>query len=190
MEYREDEDLYAIMPVGQSMGFGKNDTGVIIRDVTAGALGAVAATAAVTFAGPAITDDFRMLKMESLGVVTGLTNDEAESLIFGIANADLTAAQIADAINLGAPLNRADRDLQEQAMRNVKIISQLQDRSGESGAHTEMLLETVGLPVVSKHRWTYTKGVGWDYFIYNRGSAALTTGAIFRSQHTIFGLWL
>lgn len=171
------------------MGFGKNETGVIVRDVTAGALGAVSATAAVKFAGPEITDDFRMLKMESLGVVTGLTSGEAKSLIFGIANDDLSAADIAEAINSGAPLNRADRDLTEFAMRNVKILSQLQP--GPLTDNTHMLLQkNGGDPVESKHRWTYTKGVGWAYFIYNRGDVALTTGAIFRSSHTIFGLWL
>ncbi len=171
------------------MGFGKNDTGVIIRDVTAGALGAVAATAAVVFAGPAITDDFRMLKMESLGCVTGLTLDEAECLVFGISNADLSAAEVAEAINAGSPLNRADRDLTEHAMRNVKILSMLQPNNVDH--ETELYLEQQnGLPVVSKHRWTYSKGVGWQYFIYNRGSQALTTGGIFRTLHTIFGLWL
>lgn len=169
------------------MGFGKNDTGVIIRDTTAGALGALSATNAVVFPGPAITDDFRMLKMESLGVVSGLTTGEYQQLIFGISNADLSAAEVAEAMNAGAPLNRADRDLQEHAMRNVKIIGQLEEGGG---GDVEVALHSVNLPMESKHRWTYTKGVGWQYFLYNRGGANLTTGAVFRSYHTIFGLWL
>lgn len=167
------------------MGFGKDGTGVIIRDVTAGALGAVAATAAVVFPGPAITDDFLMLKSESLGVVTGLTNGEQESLIFGVCNADLSAAEVAEAMNAGAPLNRNDRDLNEHAMRNVHIIAQLHIESAILGS----LRDAGGQPIVSKHRWTYSKGVGWEYFLFNRGSQALTTGAVFRSYHTIYGVW-
>ncbi len=172
------------------MGFGKNDTGVIIRDVTAGAVGALAGVTAVVFAGPAITDDFRMLKMESLGLVTGLTAGEAEQIVFGIANADLSATEIKEAIEANGPLNRADRDLQERAMRNVKVISALHDREADTSFTEQILDQSRGLPVVSKHRWTYSKGVGWNYFLYNRGATTLTTGAIFRSLHTIFGLWL
>ncbi len=171
------------------MGFGKNDTGVIIRDVTAGAVGSLPAVTAVAFAGPAITDDFRMLKMESLGIVTGLTTTEYESLIFGIANADLSVTEIKECIEANGPLNRNDRDLQEFAMRNVKVISQLKHERGPLEP-TTVRLDHNDLPVVSKHRWTYSKGVGWQYFLYNRGSQTLTTGAIFRSLHTIFGLWL
>ncbi len=170
------------------MGFGKNDTGVIIRDDIQGALGALAAAGAVVFPGPAITDDFRILKMEGLGAVTALTAGEFESLQWGICNADLSSAQVAAAISAAGPLNRADRDKQELAMRNVKIIGDVELKNPITD--TEGRVHTVNYPQVTKHRWTYSKGVGWEYFIFNRGGVALTSGAVFRMNFTIFGLWL
>ncbi len=166
------------------MGFGKNRTGAILRSKETIALLTLAEDTAIKFgSGITIAEDFRMLKAEVFAFVEGLTAGDGEGLMIGIANGDLTVTEIAEAIIVDGPVNRNDRVKTERAERFVKVFGLLNDLqhffSGENG----------GRQMNVKPRWTFSNPEGWDFFIYNAGSA-LTTGATAKLVGTYYGLWL
>ncbi len=171
------------------MGFGKDSKGAIIRErVVDGALGALAAQDAVSFAGPVITEDFRILKSEVYALVNALTTNEGHGLLFGIANGELSAAEVEEAIEASGPLDRNDRVPTERAERNVKVLGFIDN--AELAATTRQFKNPEGgNHLVSKHRWTYNNPEGWDWWIYNLGGS-LTTGSTLQLYATHFGIWV
>jgi len=172
------------------MGFGKDNKGAIIREtIQDEALAGLSAHDAVKFAGPVITEDFRLLKTEVVAMVNALTQGQGEGMIFGIANGELTAAEIEEAIEANGPLDRNDRQGQERSERNVKILGV--SRLDGTSTQTEKQFENVdgGLIMVSKHRWTYSNPEGWAWFIYNPGGT-LTTGSTLQLSATHYGVWV
>ncbi len=174
--------------MGGCMGFGKDNRGAIIRETQTITVGALAADAAVTGTALAITDDFRILKTVIDAHIDGLTAAEGIGLRLGIANGDLTVAQIAEAITTDGPLNSSDRDKIEEAERFAK---QFAIAEFSNAAETEMQFknEQGGALIEVKPRWTFNKGVGWDWFVFNNGPT-LTTGASLRIVATHYGVWV
>ncbi len=171
------------------MGFGKDGKGAILRErIVSGALGALAAQDLVAFSGLSVTEDFRILKSEIYAFVSNLTPPEGTGLIFGIANGDLSAAEIEEAIEAGGPLDRNDRIPTEQAERNVKTLGAIVDPS-VTGTTNVIRNSENGFPIESKHRWTYSNPEGWDYWIYNLGGT-LTTGALLQLYAVHYGVWV
>ncbi len=171
------------------MGFGKDGKGQIIREfITDGALGALAAKDVVAFQGPAIAEDFRILKSEVYAIVNALTTNEANGLLFGIANGELSAAEIEECIEAQGPLNANDRVATERAMRNVKILG-MGHAEPEAGTEVTFENEHGGPLLLNKHRWTYHNPQGWDWFIYNIGGS-LTTGGLLQLVASHYGLWI
>ncbi len=175
--------------LGITMGFGKDGKGAILRErVVSGALGALAAQDAVAFTGLVLTEDFRILKSEIIAFVSNLTPPEGSGLIFGIANGDLTAAEIEEAIEAAGPLDRNDRIPTEQAERNVKTLGVITDVS-VTGKTNIIRNNEDGPMIESKHRWTYSNPEGWDWWIYNLGGS-LTTGALLQLYAVHYGVWV
>ncbi len=170
------------------MGFGKDGTGSIIRENRATALGALAADAAIKMTGLTLAEDFRILRSDVFAHVDILTAGEGQGLLFGIANGELTAVEIAECLNDNGPSDRNDRALHETASRNVKVLSSaiLIDSGGVS---RHFVGDQGGPMITSKHRWTYSDPEGWAFFVYNDGPT-LTTGSICRYQATQFGVWV
>ena len=171
------------------MGFGKNNTGVIIREQASQAIGTLAANTALIIASGdlTITEDFRMLKSEIIAHVDALTSTEGEGLILGICNGDLTVAQIAAVMQLDGPSDFSDRDGIEVAERFVKAISQLDTRDLTNAVFKN---ENGGPIIVIKPRWSFSNTHGWNFFVYNDGANAFTTGAVVRLIMTHFGVWI
>ncbi len=115
--------------------------------------------------------------------VEGLTAGDGEGLTIGIANGELTVAEIAECLIADGPSDRNDRIKQERAERFVKVFGLLNDLQhmfvGENGSRQMQV----------KPRWTFSNPEGWDYFIFNAGSA-LTTGSTAKLLQTSYGLWL
>jgi len=172
------------------MGFGKDGKGVIIREDFTQALGALATETAIKGTSLAITDDFRMLKAMIAAHLTGLTAGEGQGLLFGLCNDDLTATDIAECLRANGPLNSSDRDLQEFAERYATVISQAGHVTEiASGTQLTFFNEAGGPLIVTKPRWTFNKGVGWNWFVFNNGPN-LTTGASVRVIATEYGVWV
>ncbi len=170
------------------MGFGKDGKGVIIREDDVESLGALAQFSVVKMDGITLREDFRMLKSEIFAHVDVLTAGEGQGLLLGIANDDLSAAEIAACIVTDGPTDNSDRIKVETANRNVKLLSSaiLQDVAGTS---RHFFGENGSPMITSKHRWTYSNPEGWAFFIFNDG-LTLTTGSAVRLVATHFGMWV
>ncbi len=172
------------------MGFGKNSTGVILRSAESVAVAALAANSVRIITNDIVLEeDFRMLKGEIFSTIEGLTAGEGDQLLIGIANGELTEAEIAECLVADGPVDRNDRATQERAERNVKLLAKYQKNAvAETEASVHQFGE--GEPLVTKHRWTYSNPEGWSLFVFNMGSATLTTGATARTIGTYYGVWI
>jgi len=172
------------------MGFGKQNTGVIIRSTETIALGTLANVTAIKLgSGVTIQEDFRMLKEEIFAVVTGLTAGEGEGLCLGIANGELSVTEIQECLVADGPVDRNDRAAQERAERFVKLFAAVGGDGNASGISRVMYGEDGGPKIVVKPRWTFSDPEGWDHFVWNNG-VALTTGATIRIVVVSYGVWL
>lgn len=175
------------------MGFGKNNTGVIIRESNSQALGALAQNAGIFVSGPILTEDFRMLKSEISAVIDSLTAGEGDHVRLYLVQAGLTLAQAEACIETTGPLNRGDRAEVELAERYVKLLGQtgpVQHAAAGEAAFRDAF--TDALAIVAKPRWTFPNvptESSWNYMVYNAGSG-LTTGSSIRSKNTHYGVWL
>ncbi len=176
------------------MGFGKDHKGIIIREADSITLGALANAAAVKQNNPlAITDDFRIIKSEYLMVLTNLGAVDDLPVHVYLVNDDLSVADIAAAVTAQGPLNRADRNIAEEAMRFVLTLGTFQSREivpvvggmypllGADGQEG-MIEKTV--------RWTFTKGTGWSIAAFNNSGGVLATGAVVRFAAKHYGVWV
>ncbi len=167
------------------MGFGKNNTGAILRSKEAVVLLTLAADTAILFgSGITIGEDFRILKSETVAFVEGLTSGDGDGLMLGMANGDLSVTEIAECLLVDGPTDRNDAVKNERAMRAVWIIGGINDLQ-----HNFRGKESGGNIIVHKPRWTFSDPEGWNYFIFNAG-LALTTGSTAKLISTIFGVWV
>ncbi len=174
------------------MGFGKNDTGAIVRENGTMTVGTLANHAAAVLAGPGITEDFRILKSEICFHMGGLTDQEGGGgLQFGIANGELSVTEIQDCLNVIGPLDRNDRSIVERAERHVKVLSYgRRDVDSTSGEVIHFDGEGGSPIITSKFRWTYSDPEGWQWFVFNNIGATVTTGAVGQLQATHYGVWV
>ncbi len=170
------------------MGFGKDGKGAMIREISEVNLLTLGDNSAIKSDALAITEDFRILKSEIFAHISGLTAGEGAGLLFGICSGELSAAEIAAAIDIDGPLDRNDRGSVETAERWVKLLSGIDLRLAETVGWFRN--EVGGRKIVSTDRWTYSNPEGWDWFVYNMGGAGLTTGATFRVTATHYGVWV
>jgi len=167
-----------------------SETGVIIRENSGDSLGALSAATAVRVGqiDGSLQEDFRILKSEIAARLVALTAGEGAGLLFGICNAELTAAEIAECLTTSGPLDKNDRLLKERAGRWVKVLSQYDPTN--TLAVAGLFKNKTGGPIIeSKDRWTYSDPEGWAYFVFNDG-ATLTTGASVLSVATHYGVWV
>ncbi len=134
------------------MGFGKDGKGQILYDSFNLAPGALASKDLAAAAGRygALVEDFRIIKMDYY--IAFVPQGAGDHLLFGIANGELTAAQIEECLE-SAPLNYNDAVGMEQAMRQVWPIVALGDASGATGV--TVVTGSVNL------RWTFANPDGW-----------------------------
>lgn len=173
------------------MGFGKNNTGAILRDSSnAPALGALAFQDAVVLPNVLVlAEDFRILKSIIVASVKGLTAGEGGGLVFGMANGELTAAEIEESIEATGPNDRNDRLAQERAERNVQVLGATAPEVAASATQLPILNGEGGPVITNKFRWTYSNPEGWTFWIYNLGTV-LTTGATLEMIATHYGVWV
>ncbi len=172
------------------MGFGKDNKGVIMREQASIAIGTLAANTALKVDSGAIgiTEDFRMLKSEICAHLDGITATEGEGLMFGICNGELSVSQIAQCLTTDGPKDPSARTEQETAERFVKILSMIDNDN--DGQNVIFRNENGGPIITAKPRWTFSNQTGWDFFVYNDGGSAFTTGATLRLLMTHYGVWL
>ncbi len=172
------------------MGFGKDGKGTIIKESTSISLGVLTQQDVVVGAGPVITEDFRIIKTEVWATITGLTVNEADGLHLGIANGDLSAAEIEESLEAQGPLFPGQAIERERAGRLTRMIGSFLFRGTTPNVAVQLIGPDGGSPVSKTIRWTFGKSQGgWNWFIHNFGTA-LTTGATCRLTAVHYGVWV
>ncbi len=168
------------------MGFGKDGKGTIIVEANMITLGALADDAAILADGSlTIGEDFRILKSE-LFVGTNETIAAGDGPIyFGVANGELSVAEIAEALVQSGPQNRNDAARTEQAMRKIEILAVF--GPGQNNGTGDLAWKG---PIVTKPRWTYSDPEGWNYFAFNQSGGVLVTGTVLRYRAKHYGVWV
>lgn len=164
-----------------SMGFGRDGKGVIIRedvDITLGTLAQNTAIKATSGGlGGAMDEDFRMIKSEfNAAFEMQAAGDE---FYIGIADNELTVAEIAECLAVNGPIAMNDNLGRERAERPVWLLGIFSNNS--KNQHL--------LPVEFKLRWTFSNDEGWTWFAFNPAADALTTGAIVNIHAKHYGVW-
>ncbi len=171
------------------MGFGKDGKGVIIREQRSQALASLVIDDASGIGTKlAITDDFRMLKTRVQASVTGLTAGEGVGLQLGIADGDLSNEEIDAVLAAEGPVDANDILGNQTSMRPVWIIGSINPAVADTAA---TFVGDDGSPMIEfKPRWTFGSTTSWNWFVYNRGSGTLTTGATIKINAKSFGVWI
>ncbi len=171
------------------MGFGKDGKGAMIRENNSLSIGTLAAADLISMASIAVTEDFRILKTEVMAHVEGLTAGEGIGLILGIADAELTDAEIEEALEVNGPLDRNDRLNFERVTRPVWPIAALE--IVDSGGLAQRFIGLNGGPTIEwKKRWTFSSPEGFEFWLYNDAGTPLTTGATLKVLATHYGVWV
>ncbi len=162
-----------------------SETGVMIRQQLTIALGTLAGGSGL-LAGPvAVTEDFRVLKLEVDAIIEGITTGEELPFHLFLVDGGLTLAQCEEAIEQTGPLDRNDRPALERASRPVWMLGTFT----QHGNLLNAFLNSTG-HAEWKKRWTFSNPDGWDYMIYNPEATAPTTGANLKLLATAFGVWV
>ncbi len=137
-----------------------------------------------------ITDDFRVLKTEVYAVAEAVTANEANHLLLGIADGELSDAEIAEALSVGGPLDRNDNLADEQSHRPVWILGAVDPAAVELTSIRKFIGENGGMKMTGKPRWTFSNADGWTYFVFNYDNSTLTTGILVRMHIKSYGVWV
>jgi len=168
------------------MGFGKDGKGMIILQADIITLANLADGTAVlqdNTANLTLVDDFRILKQEYF---VGLNESIAAGdgpIYFGVANGELTVAEIAEVLAQTGPLNRNDAARTEQALRQVKILEVFGPQTAGGG-------QVPWKKGSWNPRWTYSNPQGWNFFAFNQSGGVLVTGNVLRFRAKNFGVWV
>ncbi len=167
------------------MGFGKDGKGVIITEQRSQALSTLAAQTALLIGTKlAMDEDFRMLKAQVHCHISSLDAGDANKLILGLADGNLTVGQIGEAILAAGPLNPNEQPEAERAMRPVFWVGAIALGSVFKDINTNSPI------CVVKPRWTFQDTESWNWFVYNQSAGALTTGATALLITKCFGVWV
>ncbi len=175
----------------------KKFDGSIIRERQTVSLATLGDQAALALSNLTMQEDFRILKTELTASIDSMDDqDVAAGILLGIANGELSVAEIAECLVAQGPLDRNDRLLKERANRWVKILSQAEFNNnsipGNGRTQVDMIFKgDNGSPIItSKDRWTYSDPEGWQFFIFNNTGTSLITGATVRLLATHYGVWV
>ncbi len=173
------------------MGFGKDGMGVILAEAPTEPLLTLAANTGLILSGneigTALLERFRIIKSEITGSVqdaTGAVGDGPLELF--MIDGDLTLAEFEEAIETVGPVGPNDTVRAEQASRWYKSFGLLSFTTEQNHAGYMLAL---GAVVERTIRWTFARAKGWQWVIYNHGTA-LTTGSTVKLQCKHFGVWV
>ncbi len=156
----------------------------ILKDTTRGvALGTILTATALSVEsghGTGLLHSFLMKKvMANVGIRAGTIG---ELIIVGLARGDASVGEIKAAMEAV----QLERDIVTQASNRVVLYETLRilnlDPSQQPMHYEVSLGGGKGIP--------FEDGDGWQWFVYNVGSATLTTGALISMDATYYGVWL
>ncbi len=132
-----------------------------------------------------MAEDFRMLKAQLHCLISGLQLADAGKLLLGLADGNLSEAEIAEAIQANGPLQPNETPEAERAMRPVFWVGA---QYGDLSTFKDIV--TGAGFMEPKPRWTFQDTQSWNWFVYNQSAVALTTGATALLIAKDFGVWV
>ncbi len=97
-------------------------------------------------------------------------------VLVGLAHGDYTAAEIEAVIENSGSWDEGDLVNQEIAKRKVRIVGTFRATAAAAEAVQTYVLNE-GRPITTKCNWILTTGKAIDFWAYNMGTDALTTGS-------------
>ncbi len=165
------------------MGFGKDGKGVIVHETNIITLGTLADnTVLLADGGIVLAEDFRSLKCEYFVGINEVIASGDGPIYFGIANGELSVAEIAEQLVQTGPGNRNDVVRTEQGLRAIWLLEVFGPNS-ETGQGNWRKGE-------KNLKWTFSDPEGWNFFAFNQSGGPLVTGNILRYRAKHFGVWV
>ncbi len=150
-----------------------------IRESATITAGALANDTTVVAASPAMTQSGAIVKTEYLSLkANAFTAGESNPLLIGIADGQLTAAEIAECLGVDGPTFHGEDPSEHRADRHVRVLAQI---SVEQGNGPAMLIQNgdallLGVDI----KMGFTEEKAWQWFLHNISGATLTTGGTVR----------
>ncbi len=104
-------------------------------------------------------------------------------ILFGIADADLSAAEIEECIE-STLLNPNQVPANEESMRAVWPLEMLTMHDPDQGPQELVRKGSINL------KWTFRNPAGWNYWAYNASGVVITTGSFIQCFSKSFGVWV
>ncbi len=98
-------------------------------------------------------------------------------VIVGVAHSDYTAAEIEEVIENSGSWSEGNLTAQEIAKRKVRIVGVFR-QIGVAAEAAQTFVLNEGRPIKTKLNWILTTAKGLDFWAYNAGPNALTTGSV------------
>lgn len=173
------------------MGFGKDGKGAILSEKPSVALSTLAQNTGIILTDNAIENSllerFRIIKSEIVAAIQGGTFVAGDGpLLLYLVDGDFTLAEFEAAIETVGPVGPNDKVASAVVERFYKFFGML--NFVEENAGPGALLNG-GMVVEKTIRWTFARSKGWNWILYNTGTA-LTTGATIKLQCKHFGVWV
>ncbi len=166
-----------------AMGFGKDGKGVILYDNFNFTLTGLTTRDVNETASRVLREDFRLIKSDYW--VTMDSTIHGDVVMFGIANGDLSAAEIEEAIESVA-VDSNDVPAIEEGMRAVfpyDVCSANNDNAAGDGATSDVRSGSKTI------RWTFKDPAGWNFWFYNMSPGTFGTGGMnLFLKH--YGVWV
>lgn len=181
----------------KNLGFGKDGKGVIVRHASSTTIGALTSVTAIKQGTPLLLDkDFRIMKSEIHISIWDIP--DSRPLLCGIADNELTVAEIAEVIANIGPRDPGDRDEIEISERPVWVLGWMDAGAGGVGTHDAADDGQVSRTFVHKIPWTFYAAIpdgsgterGWTIWYYNPSGVALASGRGCVEIITHYGVWV
>ncbi len=158
----------------------------ILQESSGISLGTLADRTAIKGTAFGLTEDVVLVKSEYLVHVDDLPLDDGP-VFFGIADENLTVAEIKECLDQDGPKGPELREETEQASRPVFLICQMGQGQGNS---LNTIVPNDGMPIVRTHKWVYRSATGWNHFAFNDSGEAFATGGVLRFQAKHYVRWI
>ncbi len=166
----------------------KNVTGSVIEQPST-TLGTLAAKTGILTAGPAVTRGGKMLSSSIQGSLFGGTSGDP-SVQWGVANGDITLAELEAFLELDGPKSPAEISEGEIASRGRYIRTLGVLSPDPANRHVMIDIDNESLKGLKFSESGEPAVPGWNWWFYNQHpSAAMTTGGVVIMQCRNFVEW-
>ena len=158
---------------------------ILVDTAASVAIGTLGGSTALQWEGEkstALKQSFLMKKVRASIAIAGLSVNEP--ILFGMARGDATVAQIKTALTQ----NQLERDAKDQAA--VRDVLHETVRVGMHGNGDGNFVLNYEVSLGGGKGIPFEDGDGWQWFVFNLRTGAMTTGATISAGLAYYGVWL